>query len=160
MDIETLIAQGKYAEAAAEARRHGDLARAQQLYERIWDWRAAAGVARERGDRPELLRLLLEARDFAEAAWLGETLHRGTTVEQERAAELYERRRMWAEAAALRERLGQLERALKLYQQGQQPLEAARLDETLGRAREAGIAYERFLAAEPEPSSARCRRKR
>src|SRR5262249_43707298 len=68
MDIETLIAQGKYAEAAAEARRTGDLVRAQQLYERIWDWRGAAAVARERNDRPELLRLLLEGREFAEAA--------------------------------------------------------------------------------------------
>src|SRR6201999_4533474 len=42
MDIDTLVAQGKYAEAAAEARRRGQLDRAQRLYERIWDWRAAA----------------------------------------------------------------------------------------------------------------------
>src|SRR5437588_666211 len=46
MDIETLIAAGKYGEAAAEARRLGDLARAQQLYERIWDWKSAADAAR------------------------------------------------------------------------------------------------------------------
>ncbi len=154
MDIEQLIANGKYAEAAAEALRLGDLARAQQLYERIWDWRGAAAVARQRGDRPELLRLLLEARDFTEAAVVGESLHAGTPVEQERGAETYERRRMWAEAAALRERLGQLEKARVLYVQAQQPLEAARLDETLGRVREAGIAYEKLLASEPDSADA------
>lgn len=146
MDIETLIADGKYAEAAAEARRLGDLARAQQLFERIWDFKSAAEVARERGDRPELLRLLLDARDFAAANLVGEELHRAAPPAQERAADVYERRRMWAEAAALRERLGQLERARELYKKAQQPLEAARLDEAAGRVREAGIAYERFLA--------------
>ncbi|HEX8952777.1 MAG TPA: hypothetical protein VF945_13070, partial [Polyangia bacterium] len=154
MDIETLIALGKYGEAAAEARRHGDLGRAQQLYERIWDWKSAADVARERGDRPELLRLLVEARDFAEAARVGEALHHAAPPEQERAADVYERRRMWAEAAALRERLGQLERARELYKKGQQPLEAARLDEAAGRVREAGIAYERFLADAPDDHDA------
>ena len=154
MDIETLIALGKYAEAAAEARRTGDLGRAQQLYERIWDWKGAADVARERGDRPELLRLLLEGRDFAEAARVGEALHHAAPPEQERGADIYERRRMWAEAAALRERLGQLERARELYKKGQQPLEAARLDEQAGRVREAGIAYERFLADAPDDHDA------
>jgi tetratricopeptide (TPR) repeat protein len=154
MDIEQLIASGKYADAAVEARRLGDLVRAQQLYERIWDWRAAAAVARERGDRPELLRLLLEARDFVEAARVGEALHGGAAVEQERGAETYERRRMWGEAAALRERLGQLEKARALYIQAQQSLEAARLDETLGRVREAGIAYEKLLASEPDSADA------
>jgi eukaryotic-like serine/threonine-protein kinase len=154
MDIETLIALGKYGEAAAEARRHGDLGRAQQLYERIWDFRAAADVARERGDKPDLLRLLLDARDFTEAARIGEALHAAAAPEQERSADVYERRRMWAEAAALRERLGQLERARELYKKAQQPLEAARLDEAAGRVREAGIAYERFLADEPNAAEA------
>src|SRR6185369_10199219 len=154
MDIETLIAAGKYGEAAAEARRLGDLGRAQQLYERIWDFKSAAEVARERGDRPELLRLLLDARDFTEAARVGESMHHAAAPEQERAADVYERRRMWAEAAALRERLGQLERARELFKKGQQPLEAARLDEQAGRVREAGIAYERFLADSPDAAEA------
>jgi len=154
MDIETLVAQGKYGEAAAEARKTGDLARAQQLYERIWDWKNAADVARERGDKPEYLRLLLDARDFAEAARVGEALQRAAAPEQERAADVYERRRMWAEAAALRERLGTLEKARELYKKAQQPLEVARLDEAGGRTREAGIAYERFLADNPDDADA------
>jgi eukaryotic-like serine/threonine-protein kinase len=150
MDIETLIALGKYGEAAAEARRHGDLGRAQQLYERIWDWKSAADVARERGDQPDLLRLLLDARDFVEAARVGEAMHHAAEPEQLRAADVYERRRMWAEAGALRERLGQLGPARELFKKAQQPLEVARLDEAAGRVREAGIAYERFLADEPD----------
>jgi serine/threonine-protein kinase len=153
-DIDALVAAGKYAEAAAQARRHGDLGSAQRLYERIWDFRAAAEVARERGDRPDLLRLLLEARDFSEAARVGDALHGAAPLEQTRAAQVYERSRMWSEAAALRERLGELEAAHELYKKAQQPLEAARLDETLGRAREAGIAYERFLADEPTAAEA------
>ena len=154
MDIETLIALGKYGEAAAEARRQGDLGRAQQLYERIWDFRAAADVARERGDKPELLRLLLDARDFGEASRLGEALHAAAAPEQERAADVYERRRMWAEAAALRERLGERERARELYKKAQLPLEVARVDEAAGRVRDAGIAYERFLSDEPSAAEA------
>jgi eukaryotic-like serine/threonine-protein kinase len=151
--IDALIARGRYAEAAQELRRQGDLARAQALYEKIWDFKNAAEVARERGDRPDLLRLLLSAKDFVEAQKLGQQLldpERAAPGEQARAVEVYEKHRLWAEAAALREALGQLERARELYQKAQLPLEAARLDETLGRAREAGIAYERFLAAEPD----------
>jgi serine/threonine-protein kinase len=154
MDIESLIAQGKYGEAAAEARKQGELERAQKLYEKIWDFRHAAEIARERGDRPELLRLLLDARDFAEAARLGDDLQRAAPPEQARAADVYERRRMWAEAASLRERLGQLERAHDLYKKAQLYLDVARLDETLGRTREAGIVYEKLLADEPDAPEA------
>src|SRR5262245_14281239 len=112
--IDTLLAEGRYAEAARELRRIGELERAQALYEKIWDFRSAAEVARERGDRPTLLRLLLEARDFVEARALGQILAdpgRAAPGEQARAAEVYERHRLWAEAAALREGLGQLDMA-------------------------------------------------
>jgi serine/threonine-protein kinase len=149
MDIDALLAAGRHAEAARELRRLGQLERAQELLEKIWDFRGAAEVARERGDKPTLLRLLLDGRDFAEAARVGQALLAAAPGEQARAAEVYERRRMWAEAAALREALGQIEAAERLYRTAHQPLEVARLDETLGRAREAGVAYESFLDAEP-----------
>ncbi|HUS65644.1 MAG TPA: protein kinase [Kofleriaceae bacterium] len=148
-EIDTLLAEGKYAEAAGLLRRCGELERAQALYEKIWDFRRAADVARERGDKPSLLRLLLDAKDVPESARVGRELLSAAPGEQARAAEVYERRRMWAEAAALREALGQLTEAHGLYRKAQQPLEAARLDETLGRAREAGILYEKLLAEEP-----------
>ena len=157
--VRSLVAEGRYAEAARELQRVGELERAQALYEKIWDFRAAAEVARERGDRPALLRLLIEAKDFVEARRLGQSLadsSRTAPGEQARAVEVYERQRMWAEAAALREALGQLDRAHELYQKAQLPLEAARLDEALGRAREAGVRYERFLSEEPDsPESPR-----
>jgi serine/threonine-protein kinase len=155
--IDSLIAEGRYADAAKELRRSGDLAHAQALYEKIWDFRTAADVARERGDRPALLRLLLEAKDFVEARRVGQQLmdpERAAPGEQARAAEVYERHRMWAEAAALREALGQLDRAHALYEKAQLPLDAARLDETLGRVREAGMTYERFVASEPDSPEA------
>jgi serine/threonine-protein kinase len=148
-DVEALIASGRHAEAARELRRRGELERAQALYEKLWDFRSAAEVARERGDRPSLLRLLLDARDFGEATRVGQALLGAAPGEQVRAAEVYERRRMWAEAATLREALGELTVAHLHYRAAQLPLEAARLDEVMGRLREAGMEYERFLAAEP-----------
>jgi eukaryotic-like serine/threonine-protein kinase len=153
-DIEALVAAGKHAEAAAELRRAGELERAQALYEKIWDFRAAADVARERGDRPALLRLLLDAKELAEAARVGHELLGAPPGEQARAADVYERRRMWAEAAQLRETLGQLDTARELYARAQQPLEAARVEQALGRAREAGLLYEKFLANEPRSPDA------
>ncbi|HEY7953721.1 MAG TPA: protein kinase [Polyangia bacterium] len=153
-DLDAWVAAGRYPEAAAELRRRGELERAQALYEKIWDFRAAAEVARERGDRPSLLRLLIDAKELAEAAQVGHALLSAAPGEQARAAEVYERRRMWAEAATLREALGQLAEAQALYRKAQQPLEAARIDETLGRAREAGIAYEKLLSDEPGSADA------
>src|SRR5262245_894716 len=153
-EVDTLVRDGRYAEAARELRRRGDLERAQALLEKIWDFRGAAEIARERGDRPLVLRLLLDGKAFAEAARLGQELHTGAPGEQTRAAEVYEKRRMWGEAAALRERLGELQRARELYQKAQLPLEAARLDELRGLHREAGVIYEKFLAAEPDAPEA------
>src|SRR5581483_188881 len=111
MDVEALIAAGKYGEAAAELRRAGQLERAQRLYEKIWDFRSAAELARERGDRPDLLRLSLEAKDHAEAARVGRELLTAAPGEAARGAQVYEDKRMWAEAAQLREALGQLAEA-------------------------------------------------
>ncbi|HEX2573012.1 MAG TPA: protein kinase [Polyangia bacterium] len=144
-----LLQAGAYAEAARALRRLGDLERAQALYEKVWDFATAAEVAAERGDRPELLRLLLEAKDLPRAAQLGQEIQSGTALEQERAARVYEQKRMWPEAAALWEAVGAREHARELYRRGQLPLEAARLEEALGRVREAGLIYERFLAEQP-----------
>jgi eukaryotic-like serine/threonine-protein kinase len=153
-EIQALLDAGKHAEAAAALRAAGDLERAQDLYEKIWDFARAAEVARERGDRPALLRLLLDAKQIAEARQIGQALLSAAPGEQTRAAEVYERRRLFAEAAVLRESLGQLDAAHTLYKKAQQPLEAARVDETLGRTRDAGIVYERFLADEPNSPDA------
>jgi serine/threonine-protein kinase len=145
-EIEGLLHSGKYADAARAHLESGELQKAQALFEKIWDFASAAEVARKRGDRADELRLLLEAKDLPAAARLGETLAASDDGERRRAAEVYEKKRMWAEAARLRERMGQLAEARELYKKGALPLDAARLDEALGRSREAGIAYEEFLA--------------
>ena len=146
MDVDALIAQGKLAEAAVELRVRGEFGRAQALFEKLWDFQSAAKIAVERGDRPDALRLYLEARLLGEAATLGRQIATGAPDERERTATIYEQRHMWADAAALRENLGELDRAHALYEKGLRPLDAARIDEARGRQREAGLAYERFLS--------------
>ena len=147
---EALREAGRLAEAAAAFRQRGDLARAEAIYAELWDFRAAADVARERGDRPAELGHLLAAGDADAASAVGQALERGAEAELRRAAEVYERHRRWSEAAAIRERLGQLPEARELYRRGQVLLEVARPERTLGRLREAGVAYEQLLAREPD----------
>ncbi len=155
---ESLREAGRLAEAAAAYRRRGDLTRAEALYAELWDFAAAAEVAAERGDRPTALGHLLAANDGTGATLLGRAIEQGSEIEIRRAAEVYERHRRWLDAAALRERLGELAPARELYRRGQALLEVARIERALGRLREAGLAYEHSLANEPEgPESVRAR---
>jgi serine/threonine-protein kinase len=159
-EAETLLAAGKHGEAAAVFRQIGQLERAEAIYERIWDFASAAEVARERGDRPAAIRLLLDAKRPGDAAReLAAMLHgvggaRGEPPELLRAAEVYEKRRHFAEAGQLREALGQLDEAAAAFERAQLFLDAARLQETLSRGREAGLLYEKVLTGEPAPPDA------
>ncbi len=148
-DIAQLLASGQHQEAALAYFRRGRLREAQQIYERLWNFGAAAEMARARGDLPDQLRLLLEARELAAAAKVGAQLQAAAATEKARAAQIYEQRQMWPEAAVLKESLGELEAARALFVKGAQLLEAARLDEKLGRPRQAGQLYERFLHEQP-----------
>jgi serine/threonine-protein kinase len=136
---------------AAEAR--GELAQAKQLYERIWDFRAAASCAARLGDRPEQLRLLLVAQSTAEAAALAVALGPDRS-ELARAASVLEQRRLWTLAAGLRERADELARAAELYERAQAFADQGRVLELLGRLRDAGRAYERTLLADPPSQDA------
>src|SRR5687768_9039916 len=104
-----------YRALAERAKEGGDLLRAQQLFEKVWDFQAAAECARARGDRPEVLRLLLEARAYPQAAELAAALGPGKD-ELARAAKILEDRRMWAQAAVVRERIGEFLVAAALYE--------------------------------------------
>lgn len=148
-DIERLIAAGSYADAARALEGRGELDRAQALLERIWDFQAAAGIARRRGDRPDLLRLLIDAKDLPGVARALADLDGAPREERVRAAEILERKRLLPEAARQREAVGEFDAARDLYRKGGLPLDAARLDEAMGHLREAGAAYERFLAEGP-----------
>ena len=149
--IETAIAAGDYQAASRMAAAAGDLTRAQALLEKVWDFAGAAAIAELRSDRVAALRLHLEARDVARAAEVTAALvAEGNREALSQAAEVCERKRMWREAAAFRERAGEPALSRALYERAGLYFEAGRLDQQLGRYREAGMAYERFLR-EPPP---------
>ena len=133
-----------------------DLRAQKAQYERVWDFRAAAECARKLGDLPDAIRLLIDARAIDEAAQVAAQL---TDVKEvARAAEIYQKKRIWEGAAALRERLGEFERAAECWGKAQRPLERARTLELAGRPREAGLLLERMIADAPQaPDAAEAR---
>src|SRR5215470_12107573 len=149
-EVDTLLAEGRHAEAARAA---GDPRRAATIYAQIWDFRRAAACAEEAGDRVAALRHLLDARAIDEAVALARSLAAAGPDEARAAAVALEQKRVYDQAAAIFESLGDDERAAGLYQRGGQPLEAARLLEKLGRLREAGRLLEKILDAAPEPGA-------
>ena len=125
-------------------------ARKEQL-ERVWDFRAAAECAQQLGDVPDAIRLLIDAKAPGEAAQLAAQIVE--PKELARAAEVYEKKRIWEGAAALRERLGEFERAADDWGKAQRPLERARTLELAGRPREAGLLLERTIADAPNDAA-------
>src|SRR5262245_13858158 len=97
-DVDKLLGEGRHAEAAARARAAGELSRAAGIYERIWDFRAAAECAREAGDLRAALRNLLDARAVDEAQAVA------ADMEPRDAAEILENRRAYDLAGALWEK--------------------------------------------------------
>ena len=152
--IDELIAAGRHADAARRALDTGEPARAADLYEKLWDFRAALGAARAAGDLPRALRYALEVRDEPEVRdVLGQL---GATDDGARAAlDVLVRMRRHAEAAPIAERLGETDRAIDLYTRARKELDAARLLEAAGRDRDAGRLLERAIdlasAAERAP---------
>lgn len=147
--LDDLIAGGKYAAAAALARRRGDPARAGELYERIWEFASAAECAREAGDLPRALRNAIDARDepliTALAAALDELGEKG----RREAMEVFAARRRFGDAASRAEAIGELESAALYYKNAHRDRDAARLLEEMGRDRDAGRLLERFVELGP-----------
>ncbi|MEO8554599.1 MAG: protein kinase, partial [Kofleriaceae bacterium] len=142
--VDELIANGRHADAAAQALASGQPARAADLYEKLWDFRSALGAARAANDLPRALRYALELADDAAAAELLATL--GATEEGSRAAlDMLARMRRHAEAAPIAERLGDIAKAIDLYTRARRDLDAARLLDELGRDRDAGRLLEKAL---------------
>ncbi len=145
--IAALIAAGRHAEAARALESVGDWVAAQAIYERIWDYAAAARLARQRGDDLAELRLLLDGKQPDEAQRVASELR-----EPERlaiAADLYAQRRRWSEAARLWQRAGRLQAAGDAFQKACEWAEAAGVAEALGQRREAAELYLRALAEQP-----------
>jgi len=143
--VDELVAAGKYGEAAALAEDHGDLIRAVELFERVWDFAGAARCAERAGDLSRALKNALDARAEAEAARLGEALAATGEDGQRAALEILAQKRHFGAAAPLAEALGELERAISLYQSGHRELDAARLLEDMGRDDEAGRLLEKLV---------------
>jgi eukaryotic-like serine/threonine-protein kinase len=144
--VEELVANGRYADAAARARAEGDLRRAAELYEQIWDFRAAAECARDAGDLGRALRAAIDARDEKLVRELTAVLEsRGAPGRRIALAE-FRRRRRFGDAAEQAEHVGELDQAVDLYRQGHRLLDAARLLEQTGRDQEAGRILERIVA--------------
>jgi len=143
-EIEALVAAGRHAEAASRALAGGAPLRAAELYERIWDFAAAADAARAAGDLPRALRLYAEAKDDDRVAELTRALAADDDGART-ALDVLARARRHADAAVLAERLGEVDRAIDLYLRAQRHLDAARLHEAAGRDRDAGKLYERVL---------------
>jgi eukaryotic-like serine/threonine-protein kinase len=143
-EIDALIAAGKHADAARAAAAAGLHARAADLYEKIWDFAAAARAARSSGDEGRAMRLALEARDQPLVAELHAELV-ATEDGARTAVELYARARRHGDAAVLAEQIGDLDVAIDYYQRGHRDLDAARLLEGRGRDREAGRLLEKLV---------------
>jgi serine/threonine-protein kinase len=141
---------GDLMEQAHAARARGEHQLAKELFEKLWEFRLAAACAQAAGDRAEQLRLLLEAQALTEAAELAAELG-PDPGELARAAQAYEHKRLWAQAAGLRERMNEFGAAAELYARAQAPLERGRVLERAGQLREAGIEYERVLRTATEP---------
>jgi len=142
--VESLIAAGRHQDAARLAGTLGDHARAADLYEKLWDFRAALGEARAGGDLPRALRYAIEVDD---ARAIHDTLAElGGTEDGTRAAlDVLVRLRRHADAAPIAEQLGDIDRAIDLYTRAHDEIAAARLLESQGRDREAGRLLERAL---------------
>jgi eukaryotic-like serine/threonine-protein kinase len=143
-EIEALVAAGRHADAAALALRHGDPARAGELYELVWDFGRAARAFRDAGDLGRALSNAAEGRDEPLVAELTASL---TTSEDgaRTALEVLARQRRHGDAAEIAERLGDHDRAIELFQRAHRHLDAARLLEDAGRDRDAGRLLEKVL---------------
>ena len=142
--IDELVAAGLHADAARLASTRGDHARAADLYEKLWDFRAALDAARAGGDLARTLRYAIELGD---APVIRDTLDAMTATDDgaRLALDTLIRLRRHADAAPLAERLGDTDRAIDLYTRAHDDLAAARLLEAQGRDREAGRLIERAL---------------
>ena len=145
--IDVWVAEGRYAEAAAALRTCGELAAAQELLERIWDYPAALAVATERGDLLAQLRLCLLSGELTALSRLQPALVAASVELRRRAAALLEQHQQPAAAAALYEAAGDLSEALRCYEQADHHQGSARLYERQGEPFAAVRAYERLLAA-------------
>jgi serine/threonine-protein kinase len=153
-EIDRWIAEGRYTEAAVALRAQGELAQAQELFERTWDYPSALAVAAERGDLLAQVRLALLGGALDNLHQLQPALAAAPPALQRTIAAHLAAHQQPALAAALYEQSGDLDAARPLYEQAGQLADSARLAERRGDLRAAADAYERVLAAGGPPDPA------
>src|SRR5450432_1694576 len=155
--IEYLVAHGAYVEAARICVERGDLARAVQLYERVWRFADALPLAERLGDPALAVRLALDAKLPARAVELAATVGALEPDTLRAVAEAFSSRGRPFEAARVLERAQEWARAAELHRRAGAPLDEARAREAAGQLREAGLLYERLIAqgSEDEITAAR-----
>jgi serine/threonine-protein kinase len=155
--IEYLVAHGAYVEAARVCVERGDLARAVQLYERVWRFADALPLAERLGDPALAVRLALDAKLPARAVELAATVPADAPETLRAVAEAFASRGRPFEGARVLERAADPARAADLYRRAGAPLDEARAREAAGQLREASVLYDRLIAqgAEGEAAAAR-----
>ncbi len=153
-DPEALIEQGMLAEAAEELQARGEHARAADLLEQLWDFRAAAWAAQAAGDLPRALGNALRAKDVSSASDLADKVVEQGGEMVARCAEICQQRGALALAARLHEAAADLSAAVECFQQAGMFMEVARCQEALGDARAAMEALQRHLATLEEDDAA------
>ncbi len=148
-ELESLVREGRYEDAARRCIEHGQPARAAELLATIWKYPEAVRVASEAGLFDEAYRHALASKDGELARSL--LAHLSTRPEQAtRAAEHAESRGRVADAARMREAAGELDAAAALYERAGELDEAGRCWKELGELKKAGILYERRLREVPD----------
>ncbi|HEY2730703.1 MAG TPA: serine/threonine-protein kinase [Polyangia bacterium] len=155
--IEYLVAHGAYVEAARVCVERGDLARAVQLYERVWRFADALPLAERLGDPALAVRLALDANLPARALQIAATIGADAPDALRAVGEAFASRGRPFEGAGVFERALEWARAADLYRRAGAPLDEARAREAAGQLREAGLLYERLIGqgAETEVAAAR-----
>ena len=155
--IEYLVAHGAYVEAARVCVERGDLARAVQLYERVWRFADALPLAERLGDPALAVRLALDAKLPGRAVELAATVGADAPETLRGVAEAFASRGRPFEGARVLERAQEWARAADLYRRAGAPLDEARAREAAGQVREASLLYERLITqgAEGEVAAAR-----
>ncbi|MCK5799409.1 MAG: serine/threonine protein kinase [Deltaproteobacteria bacterium] len=144
--VDACLQAGDLAGAAAllEAQEAYDDARA--IYEKLWDFTAAARVAKRAGDLPQALSNILRAKDPAALdGVVADILAQTDETVIERCAAICQERNVLPIAARLFEHLGQDRQAADLFERAQMNLEAASLRERTGQISEAIALYEAHL---------------
>jgi tetratricopeptide (TPR) repeat protein len=155
--IEYLVAHGAYVEAARICVERGDLARAIELYERVWRFADALPLAERLGDPALAVRLALDAKLLARATELAATVGADAPETLRAVADAFASRGRPFEAARLSERAQDWPRAAALYRRAGSLLDEARAREVAGQVREAGLLYETLVAQGAEGESAAAR---